>query len=94
MNQFPWVPSVKEGTYTIGVVARDLANKKSRGYMTTAFTATPALNAGAQAIHPTANTLVVLFSAPPCPAGQNERVIFLKAHQTADQVHDQYPALR
>ncbi len=83
LNQFPWVPSLKEGTYTIGVVARDLANKNSRGYMTMAFTVTPALNAGAQAVHPTTNTLVVLFSAPPCPAGQNERVVFLKAHQTA-----------
>ena len=83
MNQFAWAPSVKEGTYTIGVVARDLANKSFRAYMTTAFAVTPALNAGAQAIHTTANTLVVLFSAPPCPAGQNERIIFLMAHQTA-----------
>ncbi len=83
MNQFPWVPSLKEGTYSIGVTARDLANKSSTGSMTVAFTATPALNAGAQAIHTTANTLVALFSAPPCPAGQRERVVFLKAHQTA-----------
>ena len=83
MTQFAWTPSVKEGTYTIGVVARDLANKSFRGYMTTAFAVTPALNAGGQAIHKTTHPLVVLFSAPPCPAGQNERVIFLKAHQTA-----------
>ncbi len=83
MSQFTWVPSVKEGNYTIGVVARDLANKSSRAFMTAPYTVTPALNAGAQAIHTTANTLVALFSAPPCPAGQRERVVFLKAHQTA-----------
>ena len=83
LTQFAWVPSAKEGTYTIGVAARDLANKSLHAHMTTAFAVTPALNAGAQAIHTTANALVVLFSAPPCPAGQNERVVFLMAHQTA-----------
>ncbi len=85
LSQFAWVPSVKEGNYTIGVVARDLANKSSRAYMTVPYTITPALNAGAQAIHTTSNTLVALFSAPPCPAGQRERVIFLMAHQTASK---------
>jgi len=82
-NTFGWAPGVKEGLYTIGVVARDLANKNSRASASVAFTVTTALNHGAQAVHPTANALVALFSAPACPVGQTMRVVFLKAGQTA-----------
>src|SRR5579863_2346670 len=45
---FGWAPSVKEGQYTIGVVARDLANKNSRASAAVAYTVTPALKNGKQ----------------------------------------------
>ena len=82
-STFGWTPSVKEGQYMIAVTVRDLLNKNSRAAASVAFTVTTALNRGAQAVHSTANTLVALFSAPACPAGQTMRVVFLKAGQTA-----------
>lgn len=78
-NAFAWNPSQKEGEYTIGVTARDLANKTLRASTAYVFAVAPALVGGQQAVHPTVHPLVALFSAPPCPVGQKMRVLFFLA---------------
>ncbi len=78
-NTLAWVPSVKEGTYTIIVTARDLANTSQRASTAISYTIFPALNQGAQALHTTNNPMVALFSAPPCPTGLMMRVVFYQA---------------
>ncbi len=77
-NTFAWATGMKEGTYTIGVTARDVTNKSLRGYSAFAYAVTPALASGAQTVNATANPLVALFSAPACPAGGAMRVIFFQ----------------
>ncbi len=78
-NTFAWNPSQKEGSYTIGVTARDLANKSLRASTAYVFSVTPALLSGQQVVQPTVHPLVALFSAPSCPLGQSMRVLFYEA---------------
>ncbi len=78
-DNFEWAPTLKEGSYLLGVTVRDLTNKSSRASTSIIYAVTPALNQGAEAIHHTANTLVALFSAPACPAGDSMRVVFFQA---------------
>ncbi len=77
-DDFQWTPALKEGSYAIGVTVRDLADKSSRASTSLVYSVTPALNQGEQAIHHTSNTLVALFSAPSCPAGDSMRIVFFK----------------
>src|SRR5579863_369191 len=78
-NTFAWNPSQKEGSYTIGVTARDLANKSLRASTAYVFSVIPALLSGQQVVQPTVHPLVALFSAPLCPLGQSMRVLFYEA---------------
>ena len=75
-DDFLWTPTLKEGSYTLGVTVRDLTDKSTHASASIAYSVTPALNSGAQAIHSTSNTLVALFSAPACPSGDSMRVVF------------------
>ena len=78
-DDFQWTPTLKEGNYTLGVTVRDLTDKSSSASTSISYSVVPALNQGAQAIHPTVNTLVALFSAPACPAGDSMRIMFFPA---------------
>jgi arylsulfate sulfotransferase len=76
INTWSWTPSVKEGSYTVAVFARDLANTANTGSRTLVYQITPALISGPQAIRTTNNSMVALFSAAPCPVGQTMRIVF------------------
>jgi hypothetical protein len=76
VNTWSWTPSVKEGTYTVSVFARDLGNLSSSGSKSLTYQITPAVPGGAQGIRTTNDSMVALFSAPSCPTGQTMRVVF------------------
>ena len=74
--KFFWTPASVEGSYMIGVTARDRGAGTSTS-TTADYTILPALSpSGHAAVHPTNNTLVALFSAPGGRTGHSMRVVF------------------
>ncbi len=82
LNSYAWTPIAKEGNYTITVTARDLTHTTLRGTTSKSFVISTALISGAQAVHTTNNSMVALFSAPPCPASLSWRVVFFQEGST------------
>ena len=82
--KFFWTPASVEGTYTIGVTARDRGAGTSTS-TTADYMIVPALSpSGHAAVHSTNNTLVALFSAPACSVGNSMRVAF---HASGSQMY-------
>ncbi len=74
-NTFVWVPSLHEGSYSVQVIARN----KTAGEQSTAqiqFDVPSPIIGNQPAVTATANPLVALYSAPPCPAGRFISVVF------------------
>lgn len=74
-NTFPWTPSDHEGAYDIGVTAWSEATGDSADTYTTVYVQSR-VTAGKPVISDTGNTLVALYSAPPCSAPGRMRVQF------------------
>jgi len=75
-RNFSWTPAIVEGSYTIGVAARD-RGAGTFASTTVGYTILPALSpSGQAAVHRTSNALVALFSAPACTLGNSMRVAF------------------
>ena len=74
-NTLTWTASDHEGLYEIEVSARD---NSTGAVATTAsqFEFLPRVTGGTPVLSPTANALVFLYSAPPCPAGSMMSVQF------------------
>ena len=74
-NTFIWAPSQQEGSYTVAVSARNLSSGETASSQIQ-FTVQPQAANGEPVITPTANPLVALYSAPPCPVGSSITVYF------------------
>lgn len=70
-----WTVSDHEGTYQIEVSARNLDTGES-ATTTATYVMTSRVSGNTPVISPTANPLVFLYSAPPCPAGGQMTVYF------------------
>lgn len=77
-NTLDWTASQYEGTYEIEVTARD--NTTGETAVSSAnYQINSAVTGGKPVINPTANPLVFLYSAPPCPGVSSMRVRFESA---------------
>ena len=72
---FVWVPTGIEGNYQIQVVIKDFTTVDTTS-KTAAFTVKPVVTGSNPIVVKTDNPLVVLFSAPSCPAGSTMRAVF------------------
>ena len=75
VNTLAWTASDHEGTYEMEVSARDNTTG-AISTKTSEFQFLPRASGGMPAINPTANPLVFLYSAPPCPANSTMQVQF------------------
>jgi arylsulfate sulfotransferase len=80
-NTLDWTASDREGLYEMEVSARDL-DSGSEASATALFQFESRVMRGTPVISPTANSLVFLYSAPPCAAGSRMRVQFQAAGGT------------
>ena len=71
---FVW-QQISEGTYHVKVIAKDFQSGET-ATATAVFTLQPLSTGGAFVVTPTANPLVALGSAPPCPVGSFVRPLF------------------
>jgi arylsulfate sulfotransferase len=89
-NIFRWAFSQTEGTYQVKVVVRNTSNQTSAS-ATDSFVVTSLRLNGHDAVNPTANPLVALFSGPPCMVGNSVRVRFnltgSSVSQTTNAIH-------
>lgn len=74
-SRFSWTATGHEGTYQIQVSAKNLDSGQTAN-ATATFQFTSRANEGTPVISGTANPLVALYSAPPCPGGSRMRVEF------------------
>jgi hypothetical protein len=74
-NSFAWTP-ISEGTYRITVVVQDASAPGTTGTLSKPYSITSRIVGGQPAITPTANAMVFLYSAPPCPTGQTITATF------------------
>lgn len=82
-NSFRSYPAMQEGTFTVQVTARNNSTGKT-GTASQTIVAIPIANSSTPvALSNTANPLVVLFSALPCPSGDTMLVSFKTTGQPA-----------
>jgi hypothetical protein len=73
---FDWAPHEREGLYLIEVTVRNRATGETAAAVVP-FQATSNVTAGEPVVKETAHPLVMLYSAPPCPAGASMTVYYL-----------------
>src|SRR6201996_972363 len=83
-NTFSWTPSDHEGSYDVEVVAQSSAGGSASAIET--VTVTSRVTGSSPVVSATANTLVALYSAPPCSAPKQVRVRFQAQGETTWQV--------
>src|SRR5271170_3344589 len=92
---FTWVSHTVEGEYQISVVVRDITTAPYVLYTPTIanFTLQPWVTAplAAGAVNPTSNSLVALFSGPPCAAGHQLLVRFHPASSSVSMTTNLVP---
>jgi len=74
-NSLDWTVSDHEGPYQVEVTARNISTGDTAESAVT-YAMTSRVTGDTPVINPTANALVFLYSAPPCPAGGKMRVQF------------------
>ena len=74
-NSFAWALTGIDGTYQVQVVATDFTTGESAS-KTASFVVTSPIIGSTPVVQKTQNTLVALFTAPPCAAGSTVRVSF------------------
>jgi hypothetical protein len=72
---FDWTPMASEGTYELEVTAKNRTSGETQT-RTENYSVASRVASGEPVITPTANELVYLYSAPPCPAGSGIAVTF------------------
>ena len=75
LNTLTWTASESEGSYEMQVAAANLDTGET-SVASKRFHFTAIATGGQPVVSPTANSLVFLYSAPPCPTGQKIRVEF------------------
>ena len=85
-NTFSWTPSSHEGIYDVGVSARSATGQYASASET--IYVTSRVTSGRPVVSDTNNTLVALYSAPPCAAPGQVRVHF--GPQGALNNHEQF----
>lgn len=76
-NTVEWTPSEHEGSYEVQVVAK--SSTGASGSATSTVDVTSRVSGSAPVISTTRNPLVALYSAPPCSAPKQVRVLFKSA---------------
>lgn len=93
-DYFYWTPSTQEGSYDIQVVVQSSAGGTASAIETVAVTSR--ITGSSPVVSPTSNSLVALYSAPPCTSGNTMRVRFqapgdttwqMTPSETCDGVH-------
>jgi hypothetical protein len=82
-RQLLWAFSQTEGTYKVSVIVQNTSNNTSAN-ATQSFVVTSRWH-GVDAVTPTANPLVALFSGPPCTVGNRVQVRFWQAGSSVSQ---------
>src|SRR5262249_15611059 len=72
---FAWAPELYEHDATVRITVRNNDTKETAD-AETRFRIASRIKGAASVVTPTAHPLVALFSAPPCPAGQQFQVAF------------------
>lgn len=75
LNTLTWTASESEGAYEMQVAAANLDTGET-GMASARFYFTAIATGGQPVVSPTANSLIFLYSAPPCAAGRRIRVEF------------------
>jgi arylsulfate sulfotransferase len=75
VNTLTWTASASEGTYEMQVNAANLDTGET-AVASRVFQFAPIATGGQPVVSPTANSLIFLYSAPPCDAGRRIRVQF------------------
>ncbi len=78
LSTLDWAAVDSEGTYQIEVAARNL-DSGATSVATSLLQVQSLVAGGSPTVTPTANSLVFLYSAPPCTRGQQVKVIFQSA---------------
>ena len=89
-NSFQWAFSQTEGTYQVKVVVQNTSNQTS-AHAAGNFVVTSRRLNGLDAVTPTANPLVALFSGPPCKVGNTVRVRFNQVGSSVSQTTNAIP---
>ncbi len=89
-NTFPWAFSQTEGTYKVRVVVQNTSNQTSN-FAAVNFVVTSRRPNGLDAVTPTANPLVALFSGPPCDIHNTVRVRFNLLGSSVSQTTNAIP---
>ena len=89
-NTFPWAFSQTEGTYKVRVVVQNTSNQTS-AYAAVNFVVTFRRLNGLDAVTPTANPLVALFSGPPCDIHNTIRIRFNLLGSSVSQTTNAIP---
>lgn len=77
INTFLWTPSDHEGSYEVEVVAK--SSTGASGSATSTIDVTSRITGSSPVVSGTQNPLVALYSAPPCSAPKQVRVVFKSA---------------
>ena len=85
-----WAFSQTEGTYQVKVLVQNISNNTSAHAKENFVVTSRRLN-GLDAVNPTANPLVALFSGPPCKVGNSVRVRFNQLGSSVSQVTNAIP---
>ncbi len=83
-NTFDWTPVDHEGSYDVMVVAKSSAGGSASS--TETIFVTSRVSGGSPVVSPTHNSLVALYSAPPCSSPKQVRVRFKSSPDPAWQV--------
>jgi arylsulfate sulfotransferase len=86
----PWAFSQTEGTYQVRVVVQNTSNQTSAQAAANFVVTSLRLN-GLDAVNPTANPLVALFSGPPCDIHNTVRVRFNQVGSSVSQTTNAIP---
>ena len=89
-TRFQWAFSQTEGTYQVKVVVQNTSNQTS-AHAADNFVVTSRRLGGLDAVNPTANPLVALFSGPPCKVGNTIRVRFNQLGSSVSQTTNAIP---
>ncbi|MGH7970993.1 MAG: aryl-sulfate sulfotransferase, partial [Limisphaerales bacterium] len=75
-NTFLWTPTQNEGGFDIEVSVENSVTKNVSAAAIQTYTVTSRVTGGTPVITPTSNSLIALYSAPPCLVGSTMRVRF------------------
>lgn len=85
-NYFNWTPSYQEGTRQVRVAVQEIGSPTSTASAVEPITVTSRVTGSSPVVNTTNNSLVALYSAPPCPSGNQVSVRFQAPGDTTWQM--------